>query len=152
MDVTDEYLVVFRLFSYGILGVLRLQSRHTQTIVPAPENIVQDKPVAIYTTTPTHASHIIIQFYIQRHLRTILILFENMFYQVGSFFPWLNQKKIDSNINNNFLCPCTRWTCYISSKGIYYFYSLLVILKSYWTFSSLLTYSKHCKIFVWLNR
>ena len=33
MDVTDEYLVVFRLFSYGILGVLRLQSRHTQTIV-----------------------------------------------------------------------------------------------------------------------
>ena len=35
MDVTDEYLVVFRLFSYGILGVLRLQLRHTQTIVRA---------------------------------------------------------------------------------------------------------------------
>ena len=33
MDVTDEYLVVFRLFSYVILGVLRLQSRHTHTIV-----------------------------------------------------------------------------------------------------------------------
>ena len=35
MDVTDEYLVVFLLFSYGILGVLRLQSRYTQTIVTA---------------------------------------------------------------------------------------------------------------------
>ena len=36
MDVTDEYLVVFRLFSYGIIGVLLLQSRHTQTIVVLP--------------------------------------------------------------------------------------------------------------------
>ena len=47
MDMTDEYLVVFRLFSYGILGVLRLQSRHTQTIVIVGSPICDFYPVFI---------------------------------------------------------------------------------------------------------
>ena len=43
-------------------------------------------------------------------------------------FPLVESEKVDSNINSKFLCTRTRWTSYLDTKGIYYFYSLLVIL------------------------
>ena len=49
----------------------------------APENILQNETARIYTTTNTHASHVIVHFYIRQHLRTILSQFKNRFHKVG---------------------------------------------------------------------
>ena len=43
--------------------------------------------------------------------------------------PWLNQNQFVSNRSYKFLCTSTRWTCHFTAKGIYYFYSLLMILN-----------------------
>ena len=107
--------------------------KHTKlfcaTLSIAPKNIVQDNPVTIYTTTPTHTSHVIIHFYIWKHLRTSFIWFGNRFHQVGSFTPWSNHKQVDSNTNYKFLWLCTRWECYLVTRRIYYWYSKLITLK-----------------------
>ena len=51
-----------------------------------PKNIVWNKPVTIYTTTPTHNSHVIIHFNLQQTFHTRLIWSKNRLYQVVSFF------------------------------------------------------------------
>ena len=51
-----------------------------------PKNIVWNKPVTIYTTTPTHNSHVIIHFNLQQDLRTRFSWSQNRLYQVVSFF------------------------------------------------------------------
>ena len=54
---------------------------------------------------------------------------QNKFLQVRSFSSFLIQKQIDSKISYKFLCPRARWTCYLVTKEIYCFYSLLIIFK-----------------------
>ena len=39
------------------------------------------------------------------------------------FPPCLNQNQVNSNINYKLLRLRTCWTCYLVTKGIYYFYS-----------------------------
>ena len=58
-----------------------------------------------------------------------MIRFNNLFHRVRSLPLWLNHNQVDSNINSKLLFPHKRWTCYLSTKVIYYLYSLLVILK-----------------------
>ena len=93
-----------------------------------PKNIVWNKPVTIYTTTPTHNSHVIIHFNLQQTFHTRLIWSKNRLYQVVSFFL-VESEKFNSNLNSKFIWLCTHCTCYITTKGIKYFYCSLVILK-----------------------
>ena len=114
-----------------------------------PENIVRVKYITIYTTTPTHPSHVIINLYIWKHFLTINIWFENIFHQDVSFSPWSDHKQFNSNINSKFLWPLTCWTCYLGIKGIHAFYYSLVIFKIHWTLSSILAHSSTCPY--WLH-
>ena len=43
--------------------------------------------------------------------------------------PWSNHNQVVSNINSKLLLPHTSQKCYLTTKIISYFYSLLVILK-----------------------
>ena len=65
-------------------------STYNVIIVPAchlGQKIVYKTKVSQYTHLHTHASHIILHFYIQQHFHTILSWFKNIFHQVRSLYP-----------------------------------------------------------------
>ena len=62
-------------------------------------------------------------------------------------FSWSHQEQAKPNTNSKFTWPCTYWTCYITTKVIYGFYYLLLILKVLLNFFSTITNSithPHC--------
>ena len=69
---------------FYILIKLNIKRHFCASLLTALENIVQNETVTIYTTTYTHASHIIIHLYTWKHFHTILNRFKNRFHQVVS--------------------------------------------------------------------
>ena len=125
----NEKFSCITIMHFNIPERLNIHRNFRTILSPAPDILYKTK-LSQYTQLHTITLHPISCTSTYGNISSSYLAYSKIdFIKSDHFSHCSNQKQVDSHINSKSMCPRKRWTSYLTTKSIYYFYSLLVIFE-----------------------